>query len=174
LRLSLLIRVWKPLPSRSANLWHRLSAADVDWRVMQVSGDQRSWSALFGSCCHYHGWRARTRASEPLAVRGGTLLIAPQTNGPLAVSGSMEVCAGTGRTVDRLRNARPCRCGGSRNKPFCDGTHARWLQSAIAPVVLWATPRPRPASVHGTAIKTSSSNRPSRPGSAQLKAKEFP
>jgi CDGSH-type Zn-finger protein/uncharacterized Fe-S cluster protein YjdI len=66
-----------------------------------------------------------TRASEPLAVRGGTLLITPQTNGPLAVSGPVEVCAGTGRTVDRLERARLCRCGGSRNKPFCDGTHAR-------------------------------------------------
>ena len=66
-----------------------------------------------------------TRASEPLAVIGGTLRITPQTNGPLAVSGSVEVCAGTGRTVDRLASARLCRCGGSRNKPFCDGTHAR-------------------------------------------------
>ena len=66
-----------------------------------------------------------TSASEPLAVRGGTLLITPQTNGPLAVSGSVEVCAGTGRSVDRLTSARLCRCGGSRNKPFCDGTHAR-------------------------------------------------
>jgi CDGSH-type Zn-finger protein/uncharacterized Fe-S cluster protein YjdI len=66
-----------------------------------------------------------TRASEPLAVSGGTLLITPQTNGPLAVSGPVEVCAGTGRTVDRLASARLCRCGGSRNKPFCDGTHAR-------------------------------------------------
>jgi len=66
-----------------------------------------------------------TRVSEPLALRGGTLRIIPQTNGPLAVSGSVEVCAGTGRTVDRLASARLCRCGGSRNKPFCDGTHAR-------------------------------------------------
>jgi len=66
-----------------------------------------------------------TRASQPLAARGGTLLITPQTNGPLAVSGSVEVCAGTGRTIDRLASVRLCRCGGSRNKPFCDGTHAR-------------------------------------------------
>jgi CDGSH-type Zn-finger protein/uncharacterized Fe-S cluster protein YjdI len=66
-----------------------------------------------------------TRPSEPLAVRGGPLLVTPQTDGPLAVSGPVEVCAGTGRTIDRLASARLCRCGGSRNKPFCDGTHVR-------------------------------------------------
>jgi CDGSH-type Zn-finger protein len=66
----------------------------------------------------------KTRLSEPPATRGGTLVITPQSNGPLTVSGSVEVCAGTGRTVDRVKSVRLCRCGGSRSKPFCDGTHA--------------------------------------------------
>jgi CDGSH-type Zn-finger protein/uncharacterized Fe-S cluster protein YjdI len=59
----------------------------------------------------------------PLAVRDGPLQIEPQPNGPLAISGNVEICAGTGRTVARVTEARLCRCGGSRNKPFCDGTH---------------------------------------------------
>jgi CDGSH-type Zn-finger protein/uncharacterized Fe-S cluster protein YjdI len=66
-----------------------------------------------------------TRPSEPLAVRNGPLDIRPQRNGPLVISGNLEICAGTGRTVDRVTGARLCRCGGSQNKPFCDGTHAR-------------------------------------------------
>ena len=33
--------------------------------------------------------------------------------------------SGTGRVVARVQSARLCRCGGSNNKPFCDGTHAR-------------------------------------------------
>jgi CDGSH-type Zn-finger protein/uncharacterized Fe-S cluster protein YjdI len=65
-----------------------------------------------------------TRPSEPLAARGGTLDIRPQKNGPLVLRGNLELCAGTGRTVDRVTSARLCRCGGSANKPFCDGTHA--------------------------------------------------
>jgi CDGSH-type Zn-finger protein/uncharacterized Fe-S cluster protein YjdI len=65
-----------------------------------------------------------TRPSEPLAARGGVLDIRPQRNGPLVVRGNLELCAGTGRTIDRVTNARLCRCGGSSNKPFCDGTHA--------------------------------------------------
>lgn len=59
----------------------------------------------------------------PLAVRDGALRIEPQPNGPLEVSGNLEICAGTGRTVARITEARLCRCGGSRNKPFCDGSH---------------------------------------------------
>ncbi len=66
-----------------------------------------------------------TRPSEPLAPRDGRLTITPQPNGPLAVAGSLEICSGTGRTVDRITSARLCRCGGSSNKPFCDGTHVR-------------------------------------------------
>lgn len=73
------------------------------------------------------GFRAsgepETRPSEPLAARDGALAIDPETNGPLVVSGNLEICAGTGRTVDRVTAARLCRCGGSANKPFCDNTH---------------------------------------------------
>ena len=64
-----------------------------------------------------------TRPSDMLAVRNGPLQVDPLKNGPLAVSGSLEVLSGTGRTVDRLTQVRLCRCGQSRNKPFCDNSH---------------------------------------------------
>jgi len=66
-----------------------------------------------------------SRESAPLAQRGGRLEIRPEPDGPLAVTGSVEICAGTGRTIDRVTQTRLCRCGGSGTKPFCDGTHAR-------------------------------------------------
>jgi CDGSH-type Zn-finger protein/uncharacterized Fe-S cluster protein YjdI len=66
-----------------------------------------------------------TRPSQPLAVRNGVLDVRPQRNGPLVVHGNLELCAGTGRTVDRVTSTRLCRCGGSANKPFCDGSHSR-------------------------------------------------
>ena len=59
-----------------------------------------------------------------LAVRDGPLAITPLANGPLHVLGNLEICAGTGRTVARITEARLCRCGQSKNKPFCDGSHA--------------------------------------------------
>jgi CDGSH-type Zn-finger protein/uncharacterized Fe-S cluster protein YjdI len=66
-----------------------------------------------------------TRPSEPLKVRNGALNIAPQKNGPLQITGSLEILSGTGRQVDRVVNARFCRCGGSKTKPFCDNTHLK-------------------------------------------------
>ncbi|MCE9573408.1 MAG: CDGSH iron-sulfur domain-containing protein [Deltaproteobacteria bacterium] len=66
-----------------------------------------------------------TTPTEPLAVRGGPLEVDPQVDGPLRVRGPMELVSGTGRTINRLTQAKLCRCGGSQNKPFCDGTHAK-------------------------------------------------
>ena len=50
---------------------------------------------------------------------------APREDGPLVVSGSLEIVSGTGRTIDRCEKTALCRCGNSQNKPFCDGTHAK-------------------------------------------------
>jgi CDGSH-type Zn-finger protein/uncharacterized Fe-S cluster protein YjdI len=66
-----------------------------------------------------------TRQSQPLSVRDGEVVVDPQRNGPLQVSGNLEICSGTGRTIDRVTRVRLCRCGNSRSKPFCDGSHSR-------------------------------------------------
>jgi CDGSH-type Zn-finger protein/uncharacterized Fe-S cluster protein YjdI len=66
-----------------------------------------------------------TGQADMLEVRGGPLDIEPLPDGPLQVRGNLEITSGTGRVVSRLTAARLCRCGGSANKPFCDGTHAR-------------------------------------------------
>lgn len=60
-----------------------------------------------------------------LAHRGGPLAIETEDDGPLHVTGNLEILSGTGRAVACIRNTRLCRCGGSANKPFCDGTHRR-------------------------------------------------
>jgi CDGSH-type Zn-finger protein/uncharacterized Fe-S cluster protein YjdI len=60
-----------------------------------------------------------------MEVRNGALDIRPAKNGPLLVNGPFEIMAGTGRAVERTTNAALCRCGGSSNKPFCDGTHSK-------------------------------------------------
>jgi len=63
--------------------------------------------------------------SEPLATRNGVLKIAPQKNGPNVVTGNLEICSSTARTIDRVTSVRLCRCGGSKNMPFCDNTHLK-------------------------------------------------
>ena len=66
-----------------------------------------------------------TAPCEPLVERGGTLAITPLPDGPLQLTGNVEICTGTGRTVFRTQSARLCRCGASGTKPFCDGSHVR-------------------------------------------------
>jgi CDGSH-type Zn-finger protein/uncharacterized Fe-S cluster protein YjdI len=66
-----------------------------------------------------------TKPSEALAVRDGVVDVQPMRNGPLSVTGNLEILSGTGRTINRVTSAKLCRCGGSANKPYCDGTHTR-------------------------------------------------
>lgn len=63
--------------------------------------------------------------SDALAQRNGELSIEPLANGPLHVSGNLELVSGTGRTLNRVSDTYLCRCGHSGNKPYCDGSHAR-------------------------------------------------
>jgi len=65
-----------------------------------------------------------TGDTTALAVRDGVLLVRPQKNGPLAVSGAIEVLSGTGRTILKAESALLCRCGQSGNEPYCDDSHA--------------------------------------------------
>ncbi|MDJ1006942.1 MAG: CDGSH iron-sulfur domain-containing protein [Paracoccaceae bacterium] len=44
-------------------------------------------------------------------------------NGPMQVEGPLEITSGTGHRIGRSRKAFLCRCGQSKNKPYCDGSH---------------------------------------------------
>ncbi len=48
-------------------------------------------------------------------------------NGPLRISGSFTIRDAQGNAFDLSgrESIALCRCGGSANKPFCDGTHNR-------------------------------------------------
>jgi len=65
------------------------------------------------------------KSFEPLEARDGTVSVTPLPNGPVRVEGNLEICSGTGRTVEQTRKVVLCRCGQSENKPYCDGTHAK-------------------------------------------------
>jgi CDGSH-type Zn-finger protein len=54
---------------------------------------------------------------------GGKLEIKPQKDGPLQVKGNLTIVAGGG--CERWDGVLTwlCRCGHSKDKPFCDGSH---------------------------------------------------
>ncbi len=54
---------------------------------------------------------------------GGALAAKRIKDGPLVVSGNLEVISGTGVSIAKAKKVFLCRCGASKNKPFCDGSH---------------------------------------------------
>jgi CDGSH-type Zn-finger protein/uncharacterized Fe-S cluster protein YjdI len=60
---------------------------------------------------------------KPLEQTGGPLKITVMENGPLRLSGNMRIVSGSGRSAWQGTGTALCRCGMSKNKPFCDGTH---------------------------------------------------
>jgi 3-phenylpropionate/trans-cinnamate dioxygenase ferredoxin subunit len=62
--------------------------------------------------------------------------ITPTENGPYKVTGPVEVIDPEGNPIPAPgRTIFLCRCGGSTNKPFCDGTHSKiGFRGALAAV----------------------------------------
>ncbi|RMH58324.1 MAG: hypothetical protein D6685_12105 [Bacteroidetes bacterium] len=54
---------------------------------------------------------------------GEPLRITPATDGPLLLQGPVTLLSDDETTAVHGRKAALCRCGGSHNKPFCDGSH---------------------------------------------------
>ena len=49
--------------------------------------------------------------------------ITPSPNGPLHAQHIKALKNDRGETIDASESIYLCRCGGSKNKPYCDGTH---------------------------------------------------
>jgi CDGSH-type Zn-finger protein len=57
-------------------------------------------------------------------MKSSPVRIVAYKDGPYLVRGSVEVIAESGHPIElRRRVVALCRCGGSLNRPFCDGTH---------------------------------------------------
>ena len=76
--------------------------------------------------------KARGRQHEGLEVAALERLEASQTetieaslNGPYLVTGVVNMVSSNGQRLKARPQMALCRSGGSANKPFCDGTHAR-------------------------------------------------
>jgi CDGSH-type Zn-finger protein/uncharacterized Fe-S cluster protein YjdI len=107
---------------------------------LNINNDKQSFRATLCRCgqsakkpyCDGSHVNAKFQATgEPLTLdttalekRNGPLEILPQKNGPLKVKGNLEICAGTGRSILKTTETKLCRCGNSKAKPLCDGSHA--------------------------------------------------
>lgn len=62
-------------------------------------------------------------AGDELSDAGGKLKVGKAPNGPLLLNGNFTIVAASGRRAWTGTKAALCRCGHSKNKPFCDGAH---------------------------------------------------
>ena len=62
---------------------------------------------------------------DSAAEDGGPLEVRFAENGPILVKGNLSIVASSGRNAWHGTKAALCRCGASKNKPFCDGAHKK-------------------------------------------------
>jgi uncharacterized Fe-S cluster protein YjdI len=96
-----------------ARPWVRVEAADAD--AIAAAVETCPTGAL-----HYRrlDGGAQEQAAEPPSVE-------PRPNGPLFVRGRVRTVDPDGNVTREDTRVALCRCGGSENKPFCDGTHRK-------------------------------------------------
>ncbi len=92
--------------------WIHVEAADPD-RIADVVMTCPTGALRFA---RFDGGSQEEDRSGPVEVR-----VTP--NGPLHVRGVAELRDADGEPVRTVVRAALCGCGGSRNKPYCDGTH---------------------------------------------------
>jgi uncharacterized Fe-S cluster protein YjdI len=74
--------------------------------------------------CPSGALRTRRAVAQPAPPRPKPEVRA-SADGPLLLSGGVRVVDADGALLYEGEKAALCRCGGSANKPFCDGTHTK-------------------------------------------------
>ncbi|MFA6269345.1 MAG: CDGSH iron-sulfur domain-containing protein [archaeon] len=63
------------------------------------------------------------KALEPKVKESISLIKEPEGDGAIWVKGGVEIKSSDGSIYEKRNRVCLCRCGKSRNKPFCDGSH---------------------------------------------------
>ena len=63
------------------------------------------------------------RDGQPIEIETEALRVRPSRNGPLYLRGDVRIVMEDGSEIVQGTRVALCRCGASRRKPFCDGSH---------------------------------------------------
>lgn len=107
-------------------------AKEGTWNLTEESGDYQKRELAIRTAANCPAGRLKewdNATGEPFepALEPSIGLIedpAIGVSGPLWVRGGIPISAPDGFTYQVRNRVTLCRCGNSRNKPFCDGTHA--------------------------------------------------
>jgi len=107
---------------RDGKVWRTVTTASSDNQVAAFTAQVAQCPS--GRLVAWH--RRSGQALEPELQPSILLVEDPQqgVSGPLWVRGRIEVVGADGHAYEIRNRVTLCRCGRSRNKPFCDGTHA--------------------------------------------------
>jgi CDGSH-type Zn-finger protein len=107
---------------RDGTVWKSVSDA--------ISQERRdAFAAQVGQCPSGRLAAWGKAAGEPIEPEFPASIVlvedpAQEASGPLWVRGAIEIIGSDGAAYEIRNRVTLCRCGESKNKPFCDGTHA--------------------------------------------------
>lgn len=106
---------------RDGNVWNTVAEVDEPRRA---AFEHQVGQCPSGRLTSYD--KASGEASEPALAPAIALVADPAQGvaGPLWVVGGIALVGADGRSYPIRNRVTLCRCGASRNKPFCDGSHA--------------------------------------------------
>jgi uncharacterized Fe-S cluster protein YjdI len=118
---------WEPrLCYHSRNCVQSLPQVFDETRRPWVNVDAASADEVEAAVARCPSGALRTRRLDwQTAKRQTPPQVQASENGPLLVSGGVRVVDAEGNVLFDGERAALCRCGGSGNKPFCDGTHEK-------------------------------------------------
>ncbi|MCX5701851.1 MAG: CDGSH iron-sulfur domain-containing protein [Candidatus Omnitrophica bacterium] len=114
----------------SARFCHRKGGT---WRLTEASDNQKLKSIAIQEACdcpsgRLVAWDKKTKKPIELKFKPAISLVEdPQAkaSGPIWVKGGVPVESQEGFKYEIRNRITLCRCGQSRNKPFCDGNHIK-------------------------------------------------
>lgn len=101
------------------------------WELIKNSDNPESKKLAIQQCCdcpsgRLVAWDKKTgKAIEPKFEMEISLIEDPPSgvSGSIWVKGGVKIESESGRTYETRNRVTLCRCGKSKNKPFCDGNH---------------------------------------------------
>jgi uncharacterized Fe-S cluster protein YjdI len=88
-----------------------------------IKADEASADEIEATVSQCPSGALRARRLNGAARREEPFEICASAGGPLLVRGGVRILDAGGNLLYEGERAALCRCGGSGNKPFCDGTH---------------------------------------------------
>lgn len=101
------------------------------WELTKNSNNKESKKLAIQQCCdcpsgRLVAWDKKTgKAIEPKFEMEISLIEDPPSgvSGPIWVKGGVQIESEDGKKYETRNRVTLCRCGKSKNKPFCDGSH---------------------------------------------------